>query len=226
MAARQRRELRIASMRVPTRMHCVTLSGRESSLKRSWRLTKAKSITNWAKREAKYRRQKTASDTRSTRAGGQALNEVGMAEGELPVRRPSERRYPMLQKWAKNGVFLVEPKDNGRTLVVTVTELASLTVDEAKRRPEKVRAAIQKTLDKAVQKAAEKPPTRPLVRRRVFDAGRSIPSGAHRKIHSKPVGGVPLETLAVTEKIGKSQPMIIANDLRREVKKWFGSLEP
>jgi len=31
------------------------------------------------------------------------------------------------------------------------------TVKEAKRRPDKVRAAIQMTLDKAVQKAAEKP---------------------------------------------------------------------
>ena len=35
-----------------------------------------------------------------------------------------------------------------------------------------------------------------------------------------------LEKLAVTEEIRKSRPMIIANDLRREVKKWFGSLEP
>ena len=63
--------------------------------------------------------------------------------------------------------------------MVTVTELASLTVDEAKRRPDKVRAAIQKTLDKAIQKAAEKPPAMPLGPRPVFDARRSIPSGSY-----------------------------------------------
>ena len=61
-------------------------------------------------------------------------------ERELPVVRPSERRYRTLQKWAKKGVLLIEPKDNGRPLVVTVTELASFTVDEAKCRPHKVRA--------------------------------------------------------------------------------------
>ena len=93
--------------------------------------------------------------------------------------RPSERRYRMLQKWAKNGVFLVEPEDNGRVLVVTVTELASLTVDEAKRRPDKVQAAIQTTLDKAIQKTAEKPPAMGVVPRPVIDARGSIPSGSH-----------------------------------------------
>ena len=137
------------------------------------------SITNWAKREAQFRRQKTASDTPPKCRRPSASMKSKSAEGELPVRRPSERRYRMLQRWAKNGVFLVDPEDNGRTLVVTVTELASLTVDEAKRRPDKVRAAIQKTLDKAIQKAAEKPPTMPLRPRPVFDARRSIPSGPH-----------------------------------------------
>ena len=76
----------------------------------------------------------------------------------------------MLQKWAKNGVFLVDPEHNGRTLVVTVTELAGLTVDGAKRRPDKVRAEIQKALDNAIQKSPEKPPTVLLRQRPVFDA--------------------------------------------------------
>ena len=129
-----------------------------------------------------------------------------LARGELPVLCPSERRYRTLQKWAKKGVFLVEPKDNGRALVVTVTELASLTVDEAKRRPDKVRAAIQKTLDKAIQKAAEKPPATPLVPRRVFDDRRSIPSDSYPGILSKPVGEAPLERLAVTETIESPSP--------------------
>ena len=113
---------------------------------------------------------------------------------------PSERRYHALQKWAKKGVFLVEPEDNRRAMVVTVTELASLTVDEAKRRPDKVRAAIQKTLDKAIQKPAEKPPATPLVPRRVFDARRSVSSEPYPNILSKPVGEATLEKLAVTEK--------------------------
>ena len=56
---------------------------------------------------------------------------------------PSERRYRMLQIWAKEGVFLVEPKDNGRPSVVTVTELASLTVDEGKRCPDKVEQQLR-----------------------------------------------------------------------------------
>ena len=77
------------------------------------------SITNWAKREAKYRRQKTASDTRSKVPEGKRAMKSEWTDGELPVRRPSERRYRMLQKWAKKGVLLVEPKDNGRPLVVT-----------------------------------------------------------------------------------------------------------
>ena len=68
------------------------------------------SITNWAKREAKYRRQKTASDTRSKVPEAKRSMTSEWAEGELPVVRPSERRYRTLQKWAKKGVFLVEPR--------------------------------------------------------------------------------------------------------------------
>jgi len=72
------------------------------------------SITNWTKREAKYRRQKTASErTRSQVPEAKRAITSESAEWELPVRRPSERRYRMLQKWAKKGVFVVEPKDNG-----------------------------------------------------------------------------------------------------------------
>ena len=82
------------------------------------------SITNWAKREANYRRQKTASDTRSKVPKAKRSTTAESAAGEPPVLHPSERRYGMLQKWAKKGVFLVEPEDNGRVLVVTVTELA------------------------------------------------------------------------------------------------------
>ena len=127
-------------------------------------------------------------------------------DGELPVRRPSERRYQMLQKWVKKGVLLVEPKDKRRTLVITVTELASFTVDEAKRRPDKVRAAIQKTLDKAIQKSAEKPPATSLVPRRVFDARRSDSTEPYPNILSKPVGEAPLERLAVTEEPESPSP--------------------
>jgi len=85
----------------------------------------------------------------------------------------------MLQIWVKKGVFLIEPKDHGRVLVVTVTELASFTADEAKRRLDKVRAEIQKALDKAIQKSPEKPPTVLLRQRPVFDARRSIPPGSY-----------------------------------------------
>jgi len=137
------------------------------------------SITNWAKREAQFRRQKTASDTPHEEPKPKRSMKSESAEGELPVRRLSERRYRMLQRWAKTGVFLVDPEHNGRTLVVTVTELASLTVDEAKRRPAKVRAEIQKALDKAIQKSPEKPPTVLLRQRPVFDARRSIPPGSY-----------------------------------------------
>ena len=112
----------------------------------------------------------------------------------------------MLQKWVKKGVLLVEPKDKRRTLVITVTELASFTVDEAKRRPDKVRAAIQKTLDKAIQKSAEKPPATSLVPRRVFDARRSDSTEPYPNILSKPVGEAPLERLAVTEEPESPSP--------------------
>ncbi len=162
------------------------------------------SITKWAKREAQYRRQSTASDTRSEVLEGKRAMKPEPAIGKLPVRCPSERGYRMLQKWAKKGVFLVGPKDNGRPLVVAVTELASLTVDEAKRRPDKVRAAIQKTLDKAIQKAAEKPSATPLVPRRVFDDRRSIPSGPVNL--SKPVAEAPLEQLADAQTIESPSP--------------------
>ena len=163
-------------------------------------------ITSWAKREAKYRRQKTASDTRSTGLEAKRLMKSEWTDGELPVRRPSERRYQMLQKWAKNGVFLVEPKDNGRVLVVTVTELASLTVDEAKRRPDKVQAAIQKTVDKLVKKAAEKPPAMGVVPRPVIDARGSIPSGSHPGILSQPTGEAPFEKPMVPKEIESPSP--------------------
>ena len=164
------------------------------------------SITKWAKREAKYRRQKMASDTRSTVPEAKRSITSESAEGKLPVRRPSEQRYRTLQIWAKKGVLLVEPEDNGRTLVVTVTELASFTADEAKRRPDKVRAAIQKTLDKAIQKAAEKPPTMPLRPRPAINTRRSIPSGPHRLVHSKPVGQAHREELAVAKEIESPSP--------------------
>ncbi len=164
------------------------------------------SITNWAKREAQYRRQKTASDTRSKVPEAKRSITSESADGKLPVRRPSEPRYRMLQIWAKKGVLLVEPEDNGRTLVVTVTELASFTADEAKRRPDKVRAAIHKTLDKAIQKAAEKPPTMPLRPRPAINTRRLIPSGPHRLIHSKPVGQAHREELAVAKEIESPSP--------------------
>jgi hypothetical protein len=164
------------------------------------------SITKWAKREAQYRRKKTATDTRHEVPEAKRAMNSEATEGELPVRRPSERRYRMLQVWAKKGVFLVEPKDHGRTLVVTVTELASFTVDEAKRRPDKVRAAIEKTLDKAIQKAAEKPPATPLVRRPIFNARRSIPSGPHPKVLSKSVGQGPVEKPAGAKEIESPCP--------------------
>ena len=164
------------------------------------------SITTWAKREAQFRRQKTASDTPHEEPKSKRSMKSESAEGELPVRRPSERRYRALQKWAKKGVFLVEPKDHGRTLVVTVTELATLTVDEAKRRPDKVRAAIQKTLDKAIQTAAEKPPATALVPRRVFDTRKLVPSGPHPGILTKPVGQAPRKELAVAKDIESPRP--------------------
>lgn len=159
------------------------------------------SITKWAKREAKYRRQKTRSSTRSKVPEAERSTK---SKGKLPVLRPSERRYRALQKWAKKGVILVEPTDDGRTLVVTVTELAGLTVNDARRRPDKIRSAIQKMLDKAIQRVAEKPPLTPLVRRRVFDDGRSVSSGPG--ILSKPVGEAPLEKPAGAQNLESPSP--------------------
>jgi hypothetical protein len=83
---------------------------------------------------------------------------------------------------------------------------ASLSGNEAKRRPGKVRAAIERTLDKSIQKAGEKPPATPLVPRRVFDARRSIPSGPHPGIFTKPVGQAPCEKPAVAKKIESLTP--------------------
>jgi hypothetical protein len=164
------------------------------------------SITTWAKREAKYRKQKAASGTRSKVPEAKRSMTTESAEGELSLVRPSERCYRALQKWAKKGVFLVEPKDNGRTLVVTVTELAGLTVKQATLYPDEVRAAIEKTLDKAIQKAAEKPPATPLVRRPIFNARRSIPSGPHPKVLSKSVGQGPVEKPAGAKEIESPSP--------------------
>ena len=120
------------------------------------------------------------------------------------MRCPSERRYRMLQISAKKGVFLVEPKGSGRPLVVTVTELASLSVDEGKRRPDKVRAAIENALDKLVKMAPAKRPTMPLMTRRVFDDRGSVSSGPG--ILSKPVGEAPLEQLANAQTIESPSP--------------------
>ena len=167
-------------------------------------LDEGESVTKWAKREAKYRRQKTASDTRSKVPEGKRAMKSEWTDGELPVRRPSERRYRTLQEWAKKGVFLVEPKDNGRPLVVTVTELAGLTVDEGKRRPDKVRAAIENALDKLVKMAPAKRPPMPLMTRRVFDDRRSGSSGPG--ILSKPVGEAPLEKPPVAQTVESPSP--------------------
>ena len=162
------------------------------------------SVTIWAKREAKYRRQETASNAppKATEAKRSITSES--AEGKLSVVHPSERRYRMLQKWARKGVLLAAPKDNGRPLVVTVTELAGLTVDEAKCRPDKVRAAIESALDKLIKMAPAKRPTMPLMTRRVFDGRRSVSSGPG--ILSKPVGKAPLEQLADAQTIESPNP--------------------
>ena len=157
------------------------------------------SLTKWAKREAKYRRQKTASDTRSKVPAGKRAKTSESTGWKLPVVRPSERRYRMLQIWANKGVFLIEPKDNGRPLVVTVTELAGLTVDESKRRPDKVRAAIENALDKLVKMAPAKGPTMPLMTRRVFDGRRS--GSSCPGVVLKPVGETPLEQVADAQTI-------------------------
>jgi hypothetical protein len=113
--------------------------------------------------------------------------------------------------WAKREAKYRKPKkapDTRREVpeAITVTELASFTVDEAKRRPDKVRAAIEKTLDKAIQKAAEKPPATPLVRRPIFNARRSIPSGPHPKVLSKSVGQGPVEKPAGAKEIESPCP--------------------
>ena len=135
------------------------------------------SVTKWAKREAKYRRSEKASNAPPNAAEVKRSITSESAEGTLSVVRPSERRYRTLQKWAKKGVFLIEPKDHGRTLVVAVTELAGLTIGESKRRPDKVRAAIENALDKLIKMAPAKPPTMALMTRRVFDDRRSVSSG-------------------------------------------------
>ena len=115
-------------------------------------------------------------------------------------------RYRMLQIWAKKGVLLVDPKIMDARWWLPSPSSASFTVDEAKRRPDKVRAAIQKTLDKAIQKAAEKPPTMPLRPRPAINTRRSISSGPHRLIHSKPVGQAHREELAVAKEIESPSP--------------------
>ena len=162
------------------------------------------SVTKWAKRQAQYRKQKTASDTRSKVPEGKRAMKSEWSDGKLSVVHPSERRYRTLQKWAKRGVFLVAPKHNGRPLVVTVTELAGLTLDETKRRPDKVRASIENALDKRVQMAPAKRPTMPLMTRRVFDDRRSVSSGPG--ILSKPVGEAPLEQLVDAQTIESPNP--------------------
>jgi len=55
------------------------------------------SITNWRKRESAYRRQKTASDTRSKVPEAKRSITTESAERELSVVRPSERHYRTLQ---------------------------------------------------------------------------------------------------------------------------------
>jgi hypothetical protein len=146
------------------------------------------SITKWAKREAKYRRPKTPSDTPPKVTEPKRSKKSEWTDRKFPVLRPSEKRFRFLKKCARTGVFLVEPEANERPLVVTVTELTSLTVDEAKRRPKRVRAAIEKTLDKLGKKGPAKLPTALLARRHAFDARRSSSPGPHPAIPSKPGG--------------------------------------
>jgi hypothetical protein len=167
---------------------------------------KGESITKWAKREAQYRRKKTASNTPHQEPKPKRSMKSEWVDGNLPVLRPSEKRFHFLKNCARKGVFLVNPEDHGRLLVVTVTELTNLTIDEAKRHPEKVRAEIEKALDKAIQNAAEQPSTAPLVRRPIFNARRSNSPGRHPKVLSKSVGQAPRKGLAVAKKIESPCP--------------------
>ena len=104
-------------------------------------------------------------------------------------------------------------KNNGRPLVISVTQLVSVTVGEAKRRPDKVRAAIQKTIDKAIQKAAEKPPTVLLRPRPVSDARRSIPSRPHPEILTKSKAG---SFSSISLKIFQKQSCKVAMSAHRQ----------
>ena len=184
------------------------------------------SITKWARREAKYRNPKATSNTRpkvteSKRSikstyrkpdtppivpKSKPSKKSKWTDGKLPILRPSEKRYRFLKNWTRKGVFLVEPEDHGRPLVVIVAELTNATVDEAMRRPYKVRAAIEKALDKHVKKAPAKPPTLLSRPRSVSDSRRSNPSRPHPKARSKPVGQAPVEEHAGGRKIESPNP--------------------
>jgi hypothetical protein len=143
-----------------------------------------------------YRRPKTPSNTRPKVVGTTRFEKAEYREpdtspkapkskrskksnwtdGKLPILRPSEKRYRFLKNCTRKGVFLVDPESHGRPLVVIVAELPNVTVDEAERRPNKVRRAIEKRLDKHIRKPAEESPPAPLSR---GPARKSIHSGRH-----------------------------------------------
>ena len=107
---------------------------------------KGESITKWADLEAEYRKPRKALHARPEMAKTGSSSES--AKSELPVIPVSKRRYCVLQKWTEKGLFVVAPKDNGCPLAVIVTPLRGLTADQAKSSPAKVRAGVQRALDK------------------------------------------------------------------------------
>ena len=120
---------------------------------------KGESITKWANREAEYRKPRKAVRARPDTAEAGRSTTSESAKRELPVIRPLEQRYCFLEKWTRKGLFLVDSKHWGCALAVIASPLGRLTADQAKSRPDKVRAVLQKALDKGIEKTAEMSPS-------------------------------------------------------------------
>jgi hypothetical protein len=122
-------------------------------------------------------------------------------DGKLPILRPSEKRYRFFEKCTRKGVFLVDPEDKGPPLAIIIAELTNVTVDEAERRPYKVRTAIEKALDRHIRKSTEGSSPAPLSR---GPARKSIPSGRHPS--QKALGAGRRERPSIAEIIEGANP--------------------
>jgi hypothetical protein len=116
---------------------------------------KGETMTKWAQRESAYRVQQKLSHARPEKFEARSFSALKPGKQELSIIPTSEEHYATLKNWVKTGLLVFAPKDGRAALAAIVTPL-TLTADQAKSNPDKVRAELLQALTNV--KTPKQPP--------------------------------------------------------------------